>query len=323
MGGVTRLHGVLVTYRRPADLDRTLGVLHGQTRRLDSLVLVDNSPGADTRALVDRWRTAGLPLHHLESEDNLGPAGGIARGMEVVLDRASDDDWVVVLDDDDPPRDAAVLAGLEEFANHCRGLDPDTAAAGSLGARFDWRRGRTTRPYDVELVGRVPVDYIGGNRFPFYRAGALREVGLPWPELFFGLDDLELGLRLRRHGYHLYARGEGWAAQRRAAGRPAGPVRPSRRLDEPTWRRYYSLRNSIAILRRYGATAAAVRVTLERGLVKPLVNLPREPRLALRHLRLTTRACRDGWTGRMGRTIPPGGVPPTSVPPVTAAGSTA
>jgi glycosyltransferase involved in cell wall biosynthesis len=302
----TRLHGVLVTFRRPDDLRRTLERLAEQTRPLDSLTVVDNSPGQDVRDALADYSPKGFRTEHIESQDNTGPAGGLALGMSRVLEYADDADWLVVLDDDDPPRHADLLADALRFAEACRRVVPDTGAVGTMGARFDWATGRTVRPTDEELVGPVAVDYIGGNRFPLYSAAALRQVGVPWPELFFGLDDLEIGLRLKRNGYALFAPGEPWAAQRRAAGRPGGPVRPSLVLDdEPSWRRYYSLRNSIVILRRYGATRAALRVTLERGLLKPLLNAPRSPRLALRHLRLSAEASRDAWTGRLGRTHTP------------------
>jgi hypothetical protein len=64
------------------------------------------------------------------------------------------------------------------------------------------------------------------------------------------------------------------------------------------------LRNSIYMLRRFDHTNTAFRVALV-NLVKPLVNLPLDPRLAVRHLATNLRACRDGWTGRMGRQVEP------------------
>jgi len=304
--GATRLHGVLVTFRRPDDLRRTLKGLTEQTRPLDSLTVVDNAPGQDVRDALVTHSQKGFRTEHIESADNTGPAGGLATGMSRVLDWANDRDWVVVLDDDDPPRHPDLLSDALRFAEARRATEPRTGAVGTMGARFDWATGRTVRPRDDELVGPVAIDYIGGNRFPLYSVAALRDVGVPWRELFFGLDDLEIALRLTRAGYALYAPGEPWAEQRRAAGRPGGPVRPSFGLDdEPDWRRYYSLRNSIVILRRYGATRTAVRVSLERGLLKPLLNVPRNPGLAMRHMRLSAEATRDGWTGRLGRTHTP------------------
>jgi hypothetical protein len=42
-----------------------------------------------------------------------------------------------------------------------------------------------------------------------------------------------------------------------------------------------------------------------RGIGKPLANVFVHPRAALGHLRLNLKAARDGWVGRMGRTVEP------------------
>ena len=82
-------------------------------------------------------------------------------------------------------------------------------------------------------------------------------------------------------------------------------IRPSRRLDAIRWKRYYSLRNTIYVLRRFGHPVTAARVTLVTGFAKPLANLVVSPRRAVQHLGLNWRASRDGWTNRMGRTVEP------------------
>ena len=225
--------------------------------------------------------------------------------MGCVLTAARDDDWIASLDDDDPPKARDAFATLLAFAGEMRAVDASTAAVGRSGVRFDERRGRIVRVPDSELVGGVSVDSISGNQCPLYSAGAVRVVGPHRPELFFGFEELELGLRLRDAGYTLYADGPIWLAGRRAGGRLGASLTPSRGLDPVTWRRYYSLRNLIWILRERGAPAAALRVTVLAGFAKPIANLAREPGLALQHLRLNAQACRDAWTRRMGRTVEP------------------
>jgi hypothetical protein len=96
-----------------------------------------------------------------------------------------------------------------------------------------------------------------------------------------------------------------WLQLRGKWGHTGKVARPRVGLPEPTWRRYYSLRNTIHILRTFGGTAAAVRVTALQGLAKPLANMATSPRRAWPHLKLNLRACRDGWTGRLGRTLDP------------------
>jgi len=304
-----RLYGVLVTYRRPAPLAETLRRIWAQRRPLDRLVVVDNHPDEEGRRIVSSALQDGRPIDYLPAPENLGPAGGIALGMRHVLRSAGDRDWVVTLDDDDPPKDEDVLEELETFAHRMLARDARTGAVGLVGARFDGRRGRLHRLDDGELAGPVGVDYVGGAHFPFLRVAALRDVGPFRSDLFFGLDDLEFGLRLRAAGYRLYVDGDQWRRSRQLGGRLGMEVEPSRTLGEPTWRRYYSLRNAVWILRKHGRGGAAFRVTLIHGLGKPLANLVRSPASSVGHLRLNWSACRDAWAGRMGRTLEPGEIP--------------
>jgi glycosyltransferase involved in cell wall biosynthesis len=309
VGAVTESHpavlGILVTYRRPAGLAQVLRALGEQRRPLDRLVVVDNDPRPENRRAVEAHAADGHPAVYVAVEENLGPAGGIAEGMRHHLVDARDDDWIVSFDDDDPPQRDSLLQDLEALALEMRGRDPRTGMVGTIGARFDWRRGRLTRLDDDELDGPVAVDYIGGNHFPFMSVGAIRNVGPFNPDLFFGLDDLDFGLRLRAAGYRIYVDGAAALRQRRRWGRLGIRVDPSLGLGEPTWRRYYSLRNAIFILRSHGRTASAVRVSAVNGLLKPVANLVREPKRAAHHLKVNWRALRDGWAGRLGRTIQP------------------
>ena len=191
------------------------------------------------------------------------------------------------------------------FALRMRSEDPRLGAVGGVGATFDWARGRVVRVPDHRLDGPVPVDYIGSGQLPLYRVQAVREVGVFKPELFFGFEELEYGLRLRAAGWSLYVDGDRWRAGRRLLGRLDVAGRPTVSLAETTWRDYYRLRNLIAILLGAGRPRVAARVSLLVGLGKPLANAPRQPGRSLRRLRLNWRACRDGWAGRLGRTVEP------------------
>ncbi|MEM7141711.1 MAG: hypothetical protein AAF548_11845, partial [Actinomycetota bacterium] len=72
-----------------------------------------------------------------------------------------------------------------------------------------------------------------------------------------------------------------------------------------SWRRYYSLRNLVLVLRRDRRGAAALRMSLVAGLAKPLANLPLRPRRSWENLRLNLLALHHGWTGRAGKHLDP------------------
>jgi len=300
-----RLFGVLVTHRRPEELEQHLACLCRQTRSLDHIVVVDNAPAPANERSVEAYRTHA-PAEYVASAQNLGPAGGIARGLRETLKRAADRDWVVLLDDDNPPSTEDTLERVFDLV--CASQDDlRVGAVGLTGSRFDWRRARFLRLRDEELEGVIDVDWIGGNQFPMVRVAAVRDIGVFREELFWGLEELDFGLRMRSHGYRILVSGDlvRWARTlhgRLGMGQPRASVTTTR----IPWRQYYILRNMIDILRRNGHPWAALRVAATRGIGKSVVQAVRSPRLALSGGRLTIRAIVDGWRGRLGRSLEPG-----------------
>jgi glycosyltransferase involved in cell wall biosynthesis len=301
---VGAVHGVLVTYRRPEHVRAYLDRLADQTRTVDSLIIIDNDPAESARVVAER---PALPVgvEYLPAGDNLGPAGGIALGMQRVLEHAAPDDWILLCDDDDPPRTRELIEVLHEFGESLRGADARVGGVGLAGGRFDLSHGRVVHVEDEELAGPLPACEVAGNQLPIYSVHAVKEVGLFEARLFFGFEELEYGLRMLDGGFRIYAHGDLWLRERTHYGRLNRVPLPGRRLEGVAgWRRYYSLRNMIYILRSQDRHFAALRVALI-GIAKPVYNLPRTPRLAVRHLRLNSRAVLDAYRGRMGRTVEP------------------
>jgi GT2 family glycosyltransferase len=238
-----------------------------------------------------------LVVEYIDPETNTGPAGAMHIAMTRVLTLSSPDDWLFRLDDDKPLRCADHLETLVAECRRAMELSDRVAAVGEGGSLFSWRSGRMRRPMMHDSRGLVEVDYLATNCYPLFRLEAVRAVGTFDPDLFFGVTELEYGLRLRRADFVLY-RTDRWATERR-------PSRARLSLADRDWRRYYSLRNQIAVLRRYGHPGTALQVSVVRGVAKPLFHLPRRPRQAVRALGDNLRAIKDGWQGTLGRTIDP------------------
>jgi hypothetical protein len=134
-------------------------------------------------------------------------------------------------------------------------------------------------------------------------------VGVHRGDLFFSWEEIELGLRIHDEGYRLYADGDQWK-HRKAVKRARGELPPESvlearartdfRIKPAGWRRYYSLRNLIWLLRKYGRHRTALTVTITRGILKPLVNVPLAPRDAWQNLVVNWRAIVHGWKGELG-----------------------
>jgi glycosyltransferase involved in cell wall biosynthesis len=300
------LFGVLITFRRPKALAEHLDLLVAQTRRVDHLIVVDNGGTPEIKDAIAARPDAATSWEYLATGENLGPAGGIARGLARVLEIARDDDWVVLFDDDDPPRRDDLLESLYDFALDQLAQRPKLAMVGLTGSNFDAHRGRAIRLRDDELSGVVPVEFVAGGQFPMIRVGPLREVGVFDERLFFSFDDLDFGLRLRDHGYHAVVDGSiaYWARAYFGRLESDGGVPRNAQAAAP-WRRYYSLRNLVYLLRVRGYRRAALRVSVIDGLLKAFVIAAREPRNAWSHVRFAAKAVADGWSGRLGRRVPP------------------
>ena len=304
-GGVEeacRLYCAVVTYRRSALLVPVLQRIAEQTRAPDLLIVIDNSPSTTTEAAVAEYRSHGHDALYIAAPENTGPAGGTALAMEAALERGEDRDWIIRVDDDRGPIDPDLFRDMESFALEMFDRDSQTAGVGLVGARYSWRKGRLLRVPESELEGAVKVDYLATNHFPLFRLSAVREVGPFRSDLFFGSSEVEYGLRLRNRGFRLYAHGDRWLPMRSER---TDPLHPRLNVTAPNWRRYYSLRNQLFVLRSYGYSSTAIRIAVVRGILKPLANLPFAPRVAMQNLRLNVRAIRDGWSGRLGRTLEP------------------
>lgn len=291
---------IIVTYRRPAQLRSMLADLENQTSPPDRTLVVDNDLG---RSGFTPSQEYGVDYVH--SGFNLGPAGGIALGMQWVLDRADDRDWLLLLDDDDPPPASDSIQSLVELAQLCEAEDPAIAGVGLVGSLWDHRRAYTRRPADDRLHGHLRVDLIGGGHLPLYRIGAVRAVGTFQGDLFFGFEEAEYGLRLRNAGYHLYVDGDKWRRRREDSGR-SGLTRAAFRTpaDVAPWRRYYTARNLTVLARRYGTLASLINAGLRYGLGGSL-RLAAAGRSGAEIL-LPLRGVYHGLFGRLGLTIDPG-----------------
>jgi glycosyltransferase involved in cell wall biosynthesis len=217
---------IIAVYQRDDFLRLVLESLARQTRRDFEILVADDGSGPETRALLrSKARTLPVPLRHVWQED---------RGFRkcAVLNAASREaraDYLIYTDGDCVPHRRFVENHLRHRApgrilvgratklseRRSRGIDARAIARGSharTGPR-DWldeRRGRARNmSYSFYLPGRVGfwlvqklktnINLRGGN-CSLWKADLEHVNG--WNEDFesWGLEDVELGWRLRRAG---------------------------------------------------------------------------------------------------------------------------
>ena len=284
--------GVVVTYRRPDVLTHLIEVLAAQTLLVEHLVVVDGSPEAATLPVG-----TAMPTTIVHAPDNPGPAGGMQVGLRTACEAVPGWTWALLLDDDDPPlRDDAVERVLAA-AGAAHTSDPAVRLAGLLGSRLDRRTGLFKTSCGSRAT--VPVDFVGGGYLPvLHRSAMVGDEGPFDPDLFWGCEELDAGLRVRSRGGevlafdHLAEELGYWDKRER--------VRTTQ-LQGSLERRYYAWRNAIAVCLanglRLAAAATALRVAAS-GLVG-LVGLRGGPRRTA----AAARALRDGFGGRLGKVV--------------------
>jgi rhamnopyranosyl-N-acetylglucosaminyl-diphospho-decaprenol beta-1,3/1,4-galactofuranosyltransferase len=273
---------VVVTYNRRELVLETLAALDAQTRKPDSVVVVDNASDDETGRAV---RAQFPDVHLVELTRNTGGAGGFAHGIAVARSDSADLIWL--MDDDTEPMPDALQALLAS-----RDLLPGPSPA-LVASRVVWTDGRdhpmnTPRrkplasPAEIRAAAAAGCIPIRSASFVSVLVDA-RECGsrgAPVADFFLWNDDFEFTTRLVRGNVGLLCRASVAVHKTRTFG--STDVDPGERF-------FYEVRNKIwtltarsnlaplervlysgSTLRRWGRTFAnsTDRRTLRRAFVR-------------------------------------------------------
>lgn len=289
-----------VTYRRPETLERTLRIVLSQSRPPARVLVVDNDPAEGAIEVTKRLSKEGFRIDHRSLGGNKGPAGAAAAALSELHARGVE--WALWLDDDDPPKQPD---DLERLLGAVATAPQPLAIVGAVGHRWSWKTGRIVRIPDADLVpGPIEVDYVAGGCQPIINVPAAAAVGYPDARLFFGLEELEFCLRLRRAGYAIVVDGQLMRERRESAGRLnlKRPLMPLASAWASPWRQYYSTRNYIFFTRTTFSRPDLAAIWAFRSVVKALAGAVRHPREGRLVAAAQLRGIRDGYLSRMGKT---------------------
>lgn len=187
---------VVVTYNRKALLAECIACLRAQQGAACDIFVVDNASTDGTAELLETL--AGPDLHSLNTGENLGGAGGFARGVEAAVQAGYQALWL--MDDDTLPEPGA-LAALLRCEQDLRGNYGwlSSRAVDCDGADQPMNRQRRTPYRDIAGYGDEPVSSVMASFVSlFLRADTVREFGLPIAEFFIWSDDWEYTRRISR-----------------------------------------------------------------------------------------------------------------------------
>ena len=186
---------VVVTYNRLPLLRQCLAALRAQTVQGFAVLLVDNASDDGTADYIKALAIPGLIYHN--TGENLGGAGGFARGLEEAVRLGCEAVWI--MDDDTLPEPDALEKLLEADAASgdygwlsSRALAPD-------GTDQPMNLQRKTMYKDIDSFDAPAVPAVMASFVSlFLRTRTVQQFGLPIAEFFIWSDDWEYTRRISR-----------------------------------------------------------------------------------------------------------------------------
>lgn len=238
---------VIVTYNRVRLLRECIAHAEAQTVRAHSIIVVDNASTDDTAAYLGELdRVSNIEMIRLQQ--NIGGAGGFAKGMERALQKHVD---CVLLIDDDAMIEKEYMEKILTAREHCPQY---RAFAGTVekNERIDTFHRRDLLRAGL-LSKNVPAQKYCQSRFECDIASfcgmvvdseLIRKIGLPHEEYFICYDDTEYSLRISRYSRFLVI-ADAVLDHKSEIHVQSCP----RRYD---WKDYYAIRNRILMVKEHG-----------------------------------------------------------------------
>ncbi len=244
----TKYAVVIVTYNRESLLRECVENVERQTAAPDSIIIVNNASTDHTPAYLEELNTKDGRFDMINLPNNIGGAGGFAKGIERSLEK--DVDCVLIIDDD-----AMIARDYMEKILKARQQQPQYRAfAGTLrtDGKIDTFHRRNLQKTGLMSKNCTEQQY----RQPCFACDIasfcgmvldmdlIRQIGLPHAEYFIWFDDTEYSLRIRQHSRFLVVT----AAELDHKTKKTSVMHP-RRYD---WKDYYAVRNRLLMVEEHG-----------------------------------------------------------------------
>jgi GT2 family glycosyltransferase len=290
----------IITKDRPLELIETIKKLFSQSIPPSYILVVDNGSQTESKDRINVLNDIRI-LHHSIGY-NAGPAGGAYWGMKLLFEKEYD--WVLWVDDDDPPKFDNLIEDLFDIVHH--NDNEGLGMVGAVGERFDRKKGRIVRFNDEHLKGYLEVDTISGNMFPLVSKRTFEKGILPNKDLFFGFEELDFGLSLKRADFKILTSGTLHLKHRIQAGRlNLITNKNQKKLYSSLWREYYSARNLAFILFHQEKSLIGTLTCICRNIIKSFVVFKHGFTYGIKVSSLILMGLFDGLFNRMEMRVSP------------------
>lgn len=299
----------IITYNRPLTLINTIEALLNQTIQPSEILVVDNSDNDRTSELIKQKNIPSLSYYKVNY--NSGPAGGAFFGLQILSNKKKDE-WILWVDDDNPPESSTLI---EEIFDALKNYpDPKKIGViGSVGSDFNFKRGELRRFTNEELLTSefLEASCIAGGMFPLIRADIIRQGILPNKDFFFGFEDLDFCLKVKKHGYKVIVPSKVMISRRKYSGSwnldsSTFRFRSFRSLNhENAWRQYYSIRNMVYLFTYQFPSPKVILRYFIKTSIKSIFSLSNGVGLSVEIFYLYYLGFFHGLLAKLGMTVKP------------------
>lgn len=296
----------IMTYERPQAVLDMIDCLFRQTLPPQKILVVDNSLSYETKLAVEALNLT--KVEYFRVGYNSGPAGAARTGLE----RLTHDGfkWVYWGDDNDPPRTADAFKRI--FAMKTTIGDKKIGALGLMGNNFSIYSVRIKLFKTSSLNGILPVNSLAGGGTMVINTNVLTEALIyPDERLFFGYEELDFCLRIKRAGYEIFIDGDYYREQKESSKKEKKDrfqkIGVNARMNS-LWREYYSIRNLMYIVYDKHKSVFGLILICIRVMAKVVFSYSKGFSFGLKYSRLAIQAVRDFVKKNMGLVVQPGSI---------------
>lgn len=240
----------IMTFERPKILIETIKKVQNQLYPPEVIYVIDNSYSRDTEIILEKLDLNNIIYFRVGY--NSGPAGASKIGLTKLADEGYK--WIYWGDDDDPPRNNLEFQQIFEGIKKLQSNNVFLGIIGGKGGSFNKFTGRTKSLTNAELKKSdfVEVDVVPGNHTMVVNAEIIDKGILPNENLFFGFEELDFCLKVKKKQYKIYITAHTWLQVRLNANLINNNYHwksSSFGKTENLIRDYYSTRNLLYILK--------------------------------------------------------------------------
>jgi len=280
---------VIVTYKRPAQLIKTLGAILGQGILSKHIWVINNDKEDPLESVLSQFPQINI----IHSEENIASAGGFALGMNKVLQNELE--WAWLFNDDSRP----INGSLNSIFNHADKLSNGKAGMvklANLNSKGEailqnWKGRRVPKyvPVSQSLIETDLVTFDGC----LISVEMIKEIGTCDPSYFMGTYEFDYCLKARDHGYQIFTIPNGMIEDEKS-----GSIGGT-----PPWRQYYNTRNHLHLgIQRKDFRIILAWVKREMKFTYAIIRFENQK---LKRLKLKALATSHALQGKRGKTLDP------------------